>query len=72
MLGIECGQLHFRVADARPIGVSSLAATTIPNTYIDVAPMHLDVPHPSHSLYILGRMAFKLRPTCVYRKRRPY
>src|SRR6266478_2358478 len=25
--------------------------------------MHLDVPHPSHSLYILGRMAFKLRPT---------
>src|SRR5262249_48387795 len=27
-----------RVADARPIGVSSLAATTIPNTYIDIAP----------------------------------
>src|SRR5438132_10118935 len=25
--------------------------------------MHLDVPHPSHSLYILGRMALKLRPT---------
>jgi hypothetical protein len=22
--------------------------------------MHLDVPHPSHSLYILGRMALKL------------
>ena len=27
--------------------------------------MHLDVPHPSHSLYILGRMAFKLPPVCT-------
>src|SRR5205807_9283933 len=67
----SAGSCTCRVADARRIGVSSLAATTIPNTYIDIAPMHLDVPHPSHPLYTLGRMALKLRP-CVYRKSHPY
>ena len=61
MLGIERGQLHLQGRRCAPL--SSLAATTIPNTYIDIAPMHLDVPYRSHSLYILGRMALKPRPT---------
>ena len=62
MLGIERGQLHLqgrRCASDRRL----VTGRNHDPEYIDIAPMHLDVPYRSHSLYILGRMALKPRPT---------